>query len=425
MEITFDDSSGHTISEFNLTYATPSTVVMVDTADVDTEEGIQVDTALQANPHTKDGYPAEGYMKSHEWVVVGVHSDSSKDVRLIQGTVTLTLAHPWFIYRDIKNHAYKPIRTDELLKEILKDSSRGWKFPELIDDNFEKTDDEGREPRYRIQKTDLDFIQENLLPDASIGFDTAYFWIDYWGDPHMKSFTSMIKVPPKILFGPKQDDPMSDLEVSSLEKYIEDFGIAIDGYYVTLDRTISAYSPKKIDEFRKEIYPNFVIEDVNMNYQFVMGKRDPGTKMPGENGGYFPMLQPVKDRIQGTDIKIGKNNLVDDSISEMFADDQILNECFSMTITSTFTGQYGLPGMTAQVYIPKVTYEDEETGEEMRVDHWAEGKWLISETEHFIKEDESPHKVYTRTTLIRPTFLINNPDKSGLTTHDIMWKIEG
>jgi hypothetical protein len=421
-EVSFEDQSGQALSEFNLTYGTPASIIIVDEDNVDTEEGMKVDAKLQKDPHTKEGYDAAWYMKSHEWVVIGVSDDSKTNTRTIQGVITILLAHPWFVYRDMKNHAFKPQRIDELVKEMLKDSFRGYKLPDPVGDNFDKTDDEGREPRYKIQETDYDFITQKLLPDVSILFDPGYFWVDYWGDYHLKSFSTLIKTPPKILFGPKQDESMEMEELGVLQKYIEDFGIKEDSYMVIKELSVEIYHPQEKDDFRKEFKPGFVLEDVNMNYQLIMGKRVPGTAMPGDNGKTWPILTPVNDRIQATSVKIGKNNLVDDSTSQLFADGKILNECFVIKIVSTFTGQFGLPGMTAQLYVSKVTYDGEE-GEKMTADHWAEGKWLILATEHFIETEDKPHTVYTKTTLIRPTFLINNPDTSGLSLLQGMWNI--
>jgi hypothetical protein len=418
-EVILEDSSGHILSNFNLTYGTPTTMIVIDAAGMVDE--LKVDAKKQADPHTKEGYDAVSYMKSHEWLVIGIASDSSTDLSSVKGEMTLFLAHPWFVYKDVKNHAYPPQRNDELIKNILNDSYRGFKFPELVDSNFDKTDDEGREPRYKVQTTDYDFLT-NLLHDVSIGFDHAYFWIDWWGDFHLKSFSTLVKVPPKILFGPSMENSQAIKEQQAFHKYISDFGITGDGYFEVLEREVLVYNPNKKDEFRDELYPNFILEDQNMNYQFVMGRRDPGTKMPGENGAFYPLLKTVKDRIQGTSMKIGKNNLLDDSISQMFSDSGVLNECFMMRLVSTFTGQYGLPGMTAQVYLPKVTFKDPESGQEIEGDDWAEGKWLIYSTDHFMKEGD--HVVYTKTTLIRPSILINNLDNTSLETISGMWRIE-
>jgi hypothetical protein len=93
-----------------------------------------------------------------------------------------------------------------------------------------------------------------------------------------------------------------------------------------------------------------------------------------------------------------------------------------MKLVTSFTGQYGLPGMTAQVYLPKVTFRDTETGEEIEGDHWAEGKWLIYATDHFMQEGNNT--VFTRTTLIRPSFIINNLDNATLAVLEGLWTIE-
>jgi hypothetical protein len=425
-EFTFNDDTGHGLSEFNLTYGSTVFWSVVDEgiADGSNEDFLKKDPSRQSDPHTFEGYNPEAYVRGHDLCVIGVVADSSGDVRTIQGGLTVFMAHPWFIFRDVDNHAYAPMRVDELIKKVIEEGKRGWPLTKIIASNFDKTDDEGRIPRYKCQTTCLEFIQENLLPVTSIGFDHPYFYCDLWGDFHLKSFTNMISEPPKMLFGPKISDIQDQKTIDRLSKCVEDNGISNDGRVEVRERTVTIFDPVTKTEFQQELRPSFVVEDPNLHKQFALGQRDPGTKMPGDSGSYFPIMNYFRDMIRGTSVKIGKNRLLGDSISSVFHDSNVLNKCFSMEVTSSFTGQFGQPGMTAYVFIPKVSYQSTDDKGNMKVveaDHWAEGKWLIYATEHFIQKGDSI--VYTKTTLVRPTLVIRDEETSSVATASGMWRI--
>jgi hypothetical protein len=418
--VTISDKGGTQLGEFVMPYGSFFETVIVDYGSKDAQ--LKPDGKYKSNPHTSEGYDPAAYVKVHDWTLIGAIDDSSIDVKMIQGKLTYIFAHPWFVYRDVLNHAYPPMRTDELVKKVLKEGVRGYPLLDPIDGNFNKTDDEGRVPRYKVQTTDLEFIVDDLMPITSIGYDAPYFFTDTWGYQHLRSFGSMIAESPKIIFAPKTTDIQDNEVKKRLYEMISSNGITEDGYVETMERTVAMYAPDKKEAFSKEVKPAFIVEDINVAKTYALGNRDPGTKMPGETGRFFPMTLMSRQLLQGTSVKVRNHRLLGDSISSVFADNKVLNECFVMEIVSKFTGQYGLPGMTALVYVFKLDMLDLNTGTHYNADHWAEGKWLIAETEHFMTPGD--HTVYTRTKLIRPTLVIKDAEKSSISIINSLWSIE-
>ena len=418
--VTVMDNGGTLFSEFVLAYGSFFDFVVVDYASDDA--GLTENASLKSDPHTSEGFDPNSYMRAHPFSLTGVASDSSKEIRSIQGDVTLTFHHPWHVYRDVQNHAFAPMRHDDLVKKVISEGVRGYPLPEPISSNFDKTDDEARLSRYKCQKSDLEFLLEDVLPITSIGYDAPYFFVDYWGDYHLKSFTKMINQPPRIFFGPKVSDLDNDKTRTKVTEYLNNNGIGGDGYVSTQERSVVVYAPQKADLFNAELKPAFVVEDQNVGKTFALGSRDPGTRMPGSTGIYYPMTTLSRQMQNGTSVKVGKNRLLGDSLSSVFGDGRVLNECFSMEVTTPFTGQYGMPGLTAVVYVEKVDYVNLETHEHYDADHWAEGVWLIAATEHYMTPND--HAVYTKTTLIRPNLVVKQKDKSSVAILDALWTME-
>ena len=47
---------------------------------------------------------------------------------------------------------------------------------------------------------------------------------------------------------------------------------------------------------------------------------------------------------------------------------------------------------------------------------------MIAATEHYVTEDD--HSVYTKSTLIRPNFVVKDAEKSSVTVVDSLWKFD-
>jgi hypothetical protein len=420
--ITIQDGDGGFFAEMRLKYGTPVKVAFVESLLDTQDSGLVPDESL-STPHSPKGYSLAKYVELHQWYIIGVEATSSSNIEKVQGMINVKLAHPWFIFRDTTNHAYGPMRHDELIKHVLSNSNRGMPFPQLIDENFEKTDDEGNISRYKVWKSDYDFIVDDVLPYTSIGFDHAFFWVDLWGDFHLQSFAQLIKQQPKVLFGPSPEGIQNDKIADKLAKVAKANGID-DGFQPVTTRRVTVYDYDNSEEYRDEIKPNFVVEDQNVGKMYAMGARNPNMKMPGDTGVYFPLPKMIQLMMRATSAKLRKARSLGDNLGSVFADSTPLIKTFVMEVTSRFPGQYCQPGMTAYVYMPPTTMpaSDINAAELIEFDHWADGKWLIYKTEQSLNEGDK--LVYTKTTLVRPTVVIKDPDATIMAVEDF-WTIGG
>jgi hypothetical protein len=87
---------------------------------------------------------------------------------------------------------------------------------------------------------------------------------------------------------------------------------------------------------------------------------------------------------------------------------------FEITVTSMFAGHKVRVGDTAELFIGKVRDE-----EDKKKKHWANGKWLILDIEHF-SDDKDKTLLMTKTILVRPAF-VGADSSTSLTTTTMMF----
>jgi hypothetical protein len=87
---------------------------------------------------------------------------------------------------------------------------------------------------------------------------------------------------------------------------------------------------------------------------------------------------------------------------------------FEITVTSMFAGHKVRVGDTAELFIGKVRDAENKTKK-----HWANGKWLILDIEHF-SDDKDKTLLMTKTTLVRPSF-VGSDGSTSLTMAETMF----
>ena len=135
--IEINDSDGLLLAQFN-----------------NLQVGALVDIVL-LNPETGE----EG-LKFPPFYILQLEGDNSITPNIFAGNFKIWFGHPWFLYKDIKNHAYKPGNNAEIIKKILRSEDRGIAF-EVDNKNFDVTDDTSSR-RFKVGETDWDFIQNKI-----------------------------------------------------------------------------------------------------------------------------------------------------------------------------------------------------------------------------------------------------------------------
>ena len=328
------------------------------------------------------------------------------------GIIKVWFGHPWLLYKDIRNHAYKPTNSAELIKKIIRGEDRGMAF-EADDKCFDKTDDSGV-ARYKICETDWDFIQNKVLPYATVQQLPTHFFCNAQSQFYLRSFKNMYSENSKIIYIPSPGTLGDDKNMADIDKICNDNNIDKDTGLFTIGE-----SSVQIGGFDmlKEIYPKFFFENLTNN-SFIHGKKRVSNELKKKTGTSYGNLLPLDAQymmeVQGTSTKVLHNRQLLDSLSFLFEGAKSIDEMFTVTITSPFNGNHINIGNTANIYVPPI---DTSVGNNKK--HWLNGKWLTVALEHHT-DDEDPRKIMTKSTLVRPTF-VGNDKSSSLTMSALLY----
>jgi hypothetical protein len=332
---------------------------------------------------------------------------------ILAGGIKVWFGHPWLLYKDVKNHAYKPMNNGELIKKILKNEDRGLEI-KVIDDNFDKTDDKGIIARYKICETDWDFIQNKVIPYTAIKQTPAHFFSNDMGEFYLRSFANLYKENPKFIF--KQNEELSNQFAKQISKLCDDFGIDKNKGHLPVKEI---YFKIGNEDILKEMYPSFFLEN-NVQGKFIAGAKKLANKVSKRSGTQFGNKLPIDDaffdKLKGTSIKVIHNRQINDAMSLIFETGKYVDNMFSIEIVTTFNGHSLHPGNTAQLFVGDIKHTPD--GDPKK--HWAGGKWLVSEIEHY-SDEEDPKLFLSRTTLMRPAF-VGDDEKTSLSMPVMMYE---
>jgi len=344
----------------------------------------------------------EAIIEWPEYVVLGVETDGAKAAGLYAGLLTIWFGHPWFLYTDTKDHAYDPMNSTELIKKVLEDEARGVKF-EVTEENFEKTDDAGKYPRYKVGKTDYEFLLHHVLPYCAIKQTPTHLFCDDRGEWNLKSFEGMYKDVPVVMFGPDEADRSEYLD--DMKKMAETAGIT--NVYQSSYASVTVAGEK----YMAEVAPRFAVENTTVG-TVITGGKVPGNKLQDRAGDNFGNLLPLDvgfmAKLVGTSYKIIKNRPLLDALTLLFAGSAVLDEAFVVRIDSEFCGVKLQIGKTALLYVPPLEYppEHSKSGNKEKKRHWLYGKWLCQGLIHRLSSEDAK-RLESTTYLTRSAFVGN------------------
>jgi hypothetical protein len=369
--------------------------------------GTPVDITVLSEPEDPNGKSKEKF-EYPTFYITEIKNNCSTDSGKFAGNITVYFSHPWQLLKDVKNHAYQPMNSTELIKKVLQDESRGEKFT-INQANFTKTDDSGKYSRYKVNETDFDFLMNKVLPYSSINQNPAHLYCDEKGDWWLRSFKELFKENSKIILGPNPEDIALEDVGKSIEK-ARDAGVANGAVYNTSNSQV-LIGGKEIDD---EIFPSFILENANSSGSATANKQ-PGNILKDHNGPSFGNLLPIDSQLMirttGTKTKTVLNRSLLDAFTLLFAGSDILDHMFRVAILTDFSGSDANLGNTAEVIVPKVLYDDGGVKEKGKYDSWLSGKWLITRIEHGV-DTENTRKLTSRLFLSRPSFVGNEKKTS-------------
>jgi hypothetical protein len=397
------DQSSKSIAQFwGLSIGTEVTVELYDFEDVTNTPIIK--------------YPQKG----PKFVILKVTDDDAYNPSKLAGDIVVEFGHPWYLFKDATNHAYPQKNYTELIKMILKDDKgRGFALP-AEDKFFAKTDDTGRQNKYKCGTTDYDFIMNQVLPFCTNGQLPMYFFCDDYGNFTLKNFPLLYKEKATILLRPNDQDMSDPNSLKAIKDIGNEVGLKTDDVVFPIAGAKLSIGGRDVAE---AMMVNWAAEST-ATASYANGAKLIGSKLTPRSGKNFGNILPIDlvamGKLSGTSYKIAKNRPLTDAMSLVFASAKPLDSIISLTLSAGYVGEKITTGGTAYVAFPMLAYGETETyGEKIAKSPWMNGKWVVAGLRH--KYEISSSSIKSNLDLWRPSF-VGNEKSTSLLMYGLMWE---
>lgn len=319
------------------------------------------------------------------------------------GFIQIWCIQSWALYGDYIGKAYKPALISSIIEDVCKNIHKGAGLNEDVE--IEESTDAGKNPRYKCNESDIDFIEKKLLPYCSVGKSNAFFYVDLLGKIHLTSFNTMFAKKENALFSPMPE------QVGAIDDpYEKQKELGLDGSLIFNSCKVSLGN-EQIEKFWTHILKKVFLVDHNMGTT-LFGKIYPRVSI-GKSGSNVYNVLPIESLKLASTEATGafkyQFGILDDQLNRAINDDLYLNDMFSVTLTTVNEDPRVTVGSTAYLQFPKV-YTEEEGGKIKYLSHWLEGKWLVYSK---IVTKNSKEAVSAMYTLIKPMLTLS-PTKNAV-----------
>lgn len=352
-------------------------------------ENISIGTPITFNTLTDSDDEALKRFSFKEFVILQVESiaddSSAGQFDRIKGNIRVWFGHKWYIFKDTKNHAYSPMKNSKLVKKILEDKTRGVQFKIK---KIEDSDDDGRVSRYKTCESDLDFLNNKVIPFSSHKKLPMYLFCNISNEFTFASFQTLYNQKPKALYTPSniKEDEGYDTVAAEIEKE----SLKCENSANFIHATVSMGDKDFLDNSRI----HFFLEGSGEG-TFIAGTKNPLNVVGKSSGSHFANLLPINKYFslasKGSSVFTVRNRLLQDSMSLLYSKTKSLDSCFRLIISGYFDAKHFNIGETVNVYF--------------NLGNWLNGKWLIeSYMVSAQQEDNTKNYLIQSLVLVRPTF---------------------
>lgn len=326
---------------------------------------------------------------------VNLTLDNNEKVQLgsLGGNITLQLTHPWALYTDYSNRSFRK-NSSTIIRELVQNPRRGITLFKPNQIKIDESDDSGSTVvRFKLGESESQFIHRKVLPFTTIAGQPSYSFIDELGVFHLHNFKTMYGVAAKALVLPPPTEGYSGL----LTK--EDKGFVLLPFY---DGSwgVGRKFIEQIGKIKKYLYVEEPVSQstlrAQLSYQsaipgYVLIKKDLVDKVTSASGVTEASIIPFRDF--GDAIRVDVN------------DTAIMDEFFQIEVTTELSLDGATVGTPVELRL---------AGDPPSTKHWASGKWLVTDTEHFTKDDRYFTKLHLGRPAIDAKSMPNNIDKDRL-----------
>ena len=334
--------------------------------------------------------------------------------KTLGGYIQIWAEQSWRLYSNFSDHAYEKKKLSETIYTVCKEASD--KADIIVkEDNFEKSLDSGS-IRYKVAMSDLDFIEQKLLPYTLIGTSNSLFFIDQYGFVILSSFSKLFSKKPKKLLTVDENIIsyiVSAGEDNELSQYMKQKDLK--GYTCCKIGASNIGSLSNTLEMVGQLNEKLYIHN-NQTEEVYLGWQSPEVKAGANTQSAKMSYTPIKSRLiassDATSAHIFEHLPFEDQVSLSRNNDIAVNDLLSLVVGFAGFDESITGGSTVDFWVPSTEEVIEEYDEDGKYTpksttpkkHWISGRWLVSK---ITINKTDIRNAATTLKLIKPTFTLN------------------
>lgn len=339
-----------------------------------------------------------------DFVITKIFDGFESGNEAMGGFIQVWCKPAWYLFGRYQGHAYPPMKLSELIKQVCSDANDNVRLV-IEDDRFASSSDPGNVPRYKCGESDLDFIEQKLLPYTNINDSNVFFYLDWFNRPNLTSFARLISQEPKVLIYPHQG--IANTVQNKISDMVKQKGITEYYSWQKINLTIGN------DDVRKSFatMKKRVVLENNETGKVYIANQQPKAKMgKDQSPTYFakmPFNALTMEYIEATSNEAYPNRLLPDALAMARNSDNDVIDLIQLEVIVNGAIDNFVAGDTIQLLTPlrKISSKDDEDLAKKNM-HWINGKWLIKSV-MMTQKKCNPDEVTSIITVVRPTLVYN------------------
>lgn len=299
--------------------------------------------------------------------LVTLNSELDSRTGALGGYVRVHLAHPWGIFTSWRNQGYTKTPISDIVRSLIDDPARGFSFEHV---DIGSTDDGTDGPnRYKLQESEAAFIARKLLPYATIDSSAVYSFVNERHEFFFQSFKYLYDQDATISIVPAVSELTQAGAAMNLQD-LENIHHLSEGRWF-----IGNQFKEQLGTIKKLMYVDD--SESHLSYRILAAYH---ASLPG----YSLLKKGFVDSTLALASEVYPFRSFADSVRLSLNRNSIMNEFFEISVTTTPCFEVGAVGYPAQLRLVESNPNRS---------HWANGKWLITQSEHGMRNGEKFSKL--------------------------------
>lgn len=372
------------ISDLALTTSVYSELPELDftvSDDMDYIKRLQITAGTNIKVIIIDSDNQKNFVQLSPFYVKDIEDPIDIDLDDLKGNLKVHCVHPFNLFKDFTDHAYAPQAASEIIKTLLQSSMIS---PLIGNINTLGKDIIDTDPsttiRYKLGKSEIDFIKEDIMPFTTIENRPAVFYCDELSRFYLKSFYNMFS----------SNDIRATIALSdplTVAKYPKAKPLKA----VVAKLKIGS---KVIDLLKVKTYIDMPILNVSARVQSYLNNKI-------SDSSVMPIKQASKYLIGTTSTRVIQNSNFEDAVASTINSNFESSNALELRILcNTFVGDEASVGSV--VWVHSMNSTDEKN-------HWATGKWIVASKRYLIT-NHHPESMGSELILIRSSIEADGTD---------------